>query len=152
MARRAVVLMVMALSAACGGSDPGESMAAEATAAILITEVVAAPGTDGTAFVYMNIANEGTDLDQLIGASIPACAATELHEWATAGGSADMRAVEDGIFIPAQATVRLGPDALHIMCTGGAETWAEGDEVPISLDFRDAGIIDAVAVVGSPRG
>lgn len=152
MAHRAVVLVVVALATACGGSEPEDNTAAEAPATIVVSDVVAAPSTDGAAFVYMSIENESADLDRLVGASILGCTATELHETPSTGGSADMRPPAEGIAIPPQATVRFGPQALHVMCIGGAEAWSEGDEVPITLEFQNAGPVDAVAVVGPSLG
>ncbi|MEM8822551.1 MAG: copper chaperone PCu(A)C [Pseudomonadota bacterium] len=101
---------------------------------------------------YMTITNEGAD-DVLLSASVPVDIAgmVQLHESSMADGVMRMQPVDGGIPIPSGETVVLESGGLHLMLMRLPEGLDEGDLVPATLTFRDAGEIHVVFLV-EPRG
>ncbi len=62
-----------------------------------------------------------------------------------------MRALPEGLPIPAGATVVLEPGGLHLMFMDLHRPLVEGDTVTITLTFERAGTIDVPLVVGAPN-
>ncbi|WIJ24908.1 copper chaperone PCu(A)C [Devosia sp. RR2S18] len=91
---------------------------------------------------FLTIENTGAEADRLISASSPAAAEVQLHEMAMDGEVMRMRQLEDGIEIPAGGTVTLEPGGLHIMFMGLREPFVEGEEVPVTLTFEQAGSVE----------
>ncbi len=117
---------------------------------------VTAPSQDAGA-VYMTINSD--QADKLIKASVPTSVAgkTELHETVDTSGNQNstmdgtepmmgMRPVSS-IAIPAGKTVTLEPGGYHVMLFDLTGPIAEGDTIPVTLEFENAGEIkvDATA-------
>lgn len=151
--------------AGCGDDDENGGAATTATAVTAGVEVtdawarVTAP-TAKQGAVYLQItAPEG---DTLVEASVPASVAgkTELHE--TTGGDhgsmnpdemtpeqmaeqmKQMRQV-DSIEIPAGETVMLKPGGYHVMLLELADPIEEGETIPVTLEFEQAGTVQVDA-------
>lgn len=90
---------------------------------------------------YLTLRNEGEKADRLIGASSPVAERVEIHAMEMEDDVMRMRKLEDGLEIPAGATVELAPGGIHIMMIGLQEPIAEGDMVPLTLVFEEAGEI-----------
>jgi copper(I)-binding protein len=57
-----------------------------------------------------------------------------------AGGIMSMRAVSEGLIIPAGKTVNLGPQGgYHLMLSGLKSPLMNGAELPLTLNFAKAG-------------
>jgi periplasmic copper chaperone A len=97
-------------------------------------------GQTGTSAVYMTLEASGDQGDRLVGAASPLAASAELHTHLVEGGVAKMRPVAVIEIAPGAPTV-LEPGGLHIMLTGLREKLVEGDALPLSLTFEDAGTI-----------
>lgn len=91
---------------------------------------------------FLTIENTGPEADRLISASSPAAAEVQLHDMAMEGDVMRMRPVENGIEIPAGATVVLEPGGLHIMFMALRQPFVEGETVPVTLTFEKAGTVD----------
>lgn len=154
--RNAVLAGLAILSAllivACGSSDNGEG-------GVKVSDAWArgtAPSQDAGA-IYMTIKSDETD--KLIKASVPTSVAgkTELHETvdtsgdqtSAMGGTEPMMGMRpvSSIAIPAGQTVMLEPGGYHVMLLDLTGPIAEGDTIPVTLEFENAGEIkvDATA-------
>lgn len=97
-----------------------------------------APGQSAAA-VYLTVTNQGDGDDRLAGAEVPGAAAASLHSSSSAGGVARMRALEDGLEIPAHSSVELKPGGTHIMLTGLQQPLEAGQTVDLNLGFARSG-------------
>ena len=88
---------------------------------------------------FLTVTNSGAVDDRLIAARSPAAGRVELHEMAMDGDVMRMRALEDGLAVPAGATVTLRPGGDHIMFMDLAGPLAEGDAAEVTLTFEHAG-------------
>ena len=91
---------------------------------------------------YLVIENEGSEPDRLLGGASEVGTAIEVHEMSEADGIMTMRALTDGLTIPAGGSVELKPGGLHLMITGLKRRLMEGEKVKATLAFEKAGRID----------
>ena len=91
---------------------------------------------------YLTIHNSGSDADRLISASTGISGRTEIHTMTMDGGVMRMRPLENGIEIPAGATIDLKPGGEHIMIMGLKARIEDGATVTIRLAFEKAGDIE----------
>lgn len=99
----------------------------------------------------MSITNSGPDADRLIAVLTPAAQTIQFHDMRMEGDVMIMRQLEHGIEIPpgqtvalapgapAGQTMALAPDGLHLMLMGVTKPFAEGEQVPATLQFEKAG-------------
>jgi len=133
-----LTLLLAGFLVACG-DDGGES-ADGGTSACDQVEAVGAfvrlPPDENTA-VYVELTNDGDADTALVGASADFADTFELHEMvADDDGVMTMQPVEgQRIDLPAGETVVLEPGGLHVMALGVNTELAEGDVVPVTLDF-----------------
>lgn len=90
---------------------------------------------------YVKIENKGNTPDRLIGASGAVSGRTELHEVTMEGSVMRMRALANGIEIPAGATVELKPGGLHIMFMELKAPLEQGKHFKGTLLFEKAGTV-----------
>lgn len=92
-----------------------------------------APGQK-VAGVYMEIT---ADRDmELVAGTTPRADHVELHLMRMDGGLMEMRELES-IKLPKGKTVSLEPGGLHVMLIGLTSQIVAGEEVPVTLTFRD---------------
>ncbi|MGL4406009.1 MAG: copper chaperone PCu(A)C [Notoacmeibacter sp.] len=96
---------------------------------------------------FLKLTNKGGTDDRLVSASSPKSARMELHEMAMKGDVMEMREIAGGIIVPAGQTVELAPGGLHVMFFDIAETFKDGDTVPVTLTFEKAGEIELMLPV-----
>lgn len=104
-------------------------------------EIRATTKQAGATAAYAVIHNHGTDDDRLIGASASFARKTELHEMTLDGDVMKMRALTDGIALPAGGTIILKKRSDHIMLMGLTEQVLEDQRYQITLEFEKAGAI-----------
>ena len=75
----------------------------------------ATPGGAKVGGGYLIIENRGATPDKLIGGSSLVAGKVEVHEMAMHNGVITMRAMKDGLSIPAGQSVTLAPGGYHIM-------------------------------------
>ncbi|MEM6589346.1 MAG: copper chaperone PCu(A)C [Pseudomonadota bacterium] len=99
---------------------------------------------------YMTITNSGDTDDVLIEvkADFPR---VEIHETVEEDGVAKMNHV-GRIDIPAGETVKLKPGGLHVMFMGLEDPLAEGDKIPATLIFENAGEVEVTFNVEAHTG
>lgn len=101
---------------------------------------------------YMAISNDGAAADRLIGVESAAAQKTMLHTTeTTADGVAQMKHLE-ALEIPAGETVVLEPGGMHVMLMGLTQTMKEGDMVPATLIFEQAGRVEVEFMVDPSEG
>lgn len=98
---------------------------------------------------FVTIANTGTEDDRLIGAASDAAGHMEVHEMIMDGDVMKMRALADGLPLPAGQTVELKPGGYHIMFMDLQRPLVEGETVDVTLTFEKAGQITVPLAVGA---
>ncbi|HTJ98299.1 MAG TPA: copper chaperone PCu(A)C [Bordetella sp.] len=91
---------------------------------------------------YMEIENEGTTPDQLIGIKSDAAGSVSMHQTVTNNGVSTMREVDGGVTVPAKGEVKFAPGGYHIMFEKLKAPFKEGMEIPATLTFRQAGEVE----------
>ena len=91
---------------------------------------------------YFTITNNGDASDSLIGveADFPR---VMMHNTEVQDGVASMRHMDAVILEPGQ-TVTFEPGGFHVMFMGLSEPMTEGEEIPATLIFENAGRLDIV--------
>ena len=97
-----------------------------------------APG-HSMAAVYVTIVNSGDGEDRLVGADTRSAVSATLHTSSNARGVARMRALEDGLPIPARSKVELRPGGNHIMLDGFKQTLDSGQTIDLNLHLARSG-------------
>ncbi|GAB4144516.1 MAG: copper chaperone PCu(A)C [Sphingomonadales bacterium] len=92
--------------------------------------------------VYFTIVNKGDVADRLLAAETAVAARAELHQSLEVDGVMRMRAMADGITIPADGAVALAPGGLHVMLMGLKQPLAVGDRFKATLMFAQAGAVE----------
>lgn len=101
---------------------------------------------------FMTIINDGARADHLVAASSPVSAAVQIHTVQMEGGMMRMRELPNGIEIPAAGRIELKPGSLHIMFIKLNHPLKAGEQVPVTLRFREAGEKTVVFAVRSVSG
>ena len=96
---------------------------------------------------FLKITNTGSTPDRLVSASSPAAELVQVHEMKMDGNVMRMRAVENGLEIPAGGSVMLAPGGFHLMMTGLKAPLKQGTSVPVTLVFEKAGKVDVELAV-----
>lgn len=112
----------------------------------------ATPPTANVGAGYMTIQNSGAEADRLVGATTPAAGSVEIHFMEIANGVMKMRAVPDGVEIPAGGEAALAPGGYHLMLVGLQKPFTEGEKVPLELQFEKAGTVSVELAVGPIGG
>ncbi len=122
---------------------------------ISVTDAWARPtiGKGRTTAAYLTITNEGTTDDVLKAVKSPSAERVDLHETKmTAEGVMQMRPLDKGLPIPAGGTAELKPGGTHVMVMGLKATLAEGGDLPLTLEFAEAGSVDVMVPVRKGAG
>jgi copper(I)-binding protein len=98
--------------------------------------------------VYFSVRNAGSKADRLMSISSPMSRSVEIHESRTVQGMVQMRAVPS-VECPPGAEVKIEPGALHVMLLDLKRPLTPGMEFPLSLRFRDAGILTVQVLVNT---
>jgi copper(I)-binding protein len=93
-----------------------------------------APGMTATGG-YVTIHNHSDEADRLVGVAADFAAKAEIHTMMHENGVMKMRALPDGIEIPAGGMVELAPGGLHLMLMGLTGTLQAGQMLEVELTF-----------------
>lgn len=92
---------------------------------------------DGNSAAYMLLVNGTGQDDELIGASSDVAAAVEIH-LSQMGADGTMQMIpQDSIALPADGELELKPGSYHVMIIGLKEDLNVGDEITLTLHFRN---------------
>jgi copper(I)-binding protein len=122
-----------------------QNLATEASAyrigALVVTRPWLRPAPRGARSTagYLVISNLGNDSDRLIGASAKIAGELEIHASEVTDGIARMRAMREGIEIPAHSTVELRPGGKHLMFGHLDNMVGPGERFEATLLFEKAG-------------
>lgn len=105
----------------------------------------ATPPGASTGAVYLTLTSPGGDT--LVGASSPAARQASVHEMRMDGAVMRMRALENGLDLPAGKPVTLAPGGYHVMLEGLNGPLRPGQTVPLHLTFHNAPPLDVQAQV-----
>jgi copper(I)-binding protein len=112
-------------------------------------------GSGNTGAVYfMNIKNNGKDVDQLIGARTDASSSVEIHEMSLENNIMKMRAIPE-VQLPSgfEVTFKHGQaNGYHLMLIDLKKPLKLGDKFPVTLKFKTAGECKAEVWVEAPKG
>jgi copper(I)-binding protein len=108
---------------------------------------VAVPGQKATGAFMKITAQTGS---RLVAASSPVAGVTEVHEMKIDGGIMRMRALENGLELPAGKTVELKPGGFHVMLMDLKAPLAKDSTVPLTLVFKDARGVESKLVLTVP--
>lgn len=84
---------------------------------------------------YMKISNHSARAIRLLGGSTDVAEKVEIHAMTVVDGVMRMRPLADGLEIPADGAIELKPSGMHLMLIGLKRALAEGEEVPLTLNF-----------------
>lgn len=87
---------------------------------------------------FMNIKNDTRKDDFLLGGSSPVAEKVEVHTHVNDNGVMRMREVKGGVPLKAGQTTELKPGSYHIMLMGLKQQLKQGDQVPVTLKFKNA--------------
>jgi copper(I)-binding protein len=105
-------------------------------------------GTARPGAAYVTLRNTGDQLEKLVDISTPVAAHSEVHEMTLEGGVMKMGPAGP-LEIPPGEEVRLEPGGKHIMLMQLQQPLQEGESVPITFTFREAGEITVNAPIAS---
>ena len=94
----------------------------------------ATPPGATTGVAYLRFVNSRSTAMRLTGATTPVAQRVEIHVMSVDGGVMRMRP-EQGLDIPAQATVELKPGGIHLMLIGLSRPLTQEGMIPLTLVF-----------------
>jgi len=98
---------------------------------------------------YLTVTNKGDTADKLVSVTAPSISDTvQLHEMDMKGGIMTMRALPDGVSLPAGGKVEFKPGSYHVMFIDLKAPLKQGEHVKARLVFERAGSIDVDFEVG----
>jgi copper(I)-binding protein len=97
---------------------------------------------------FITVTNKGSADDTLVAATSPLAGVVQLHEMHMKGSVMEMRALPDGVPIPAGKTVTFSPNGLHLMFMKLKGAFVKGQTVPVTLTFAKAGKVTIDLAVG----
>ena len=100
----------------------------------------AVPGQKATGAFMTLTAKDGL---KLVGGSSPAAGVTEIHEMKMEGDVMRMRALKDGLPLPAGQAVELKPGGYHVMLMDLKAPLPKDTSIPLTLVFKDASGVES---------
>ncbi len=91
---------------------------------------------------FMKIENTGTTDDKLISITSDRAPEVQIHEMTMENDVMKMRALPDGLPVPAGQTTELKPGGLHLMFVNVPQGFKEGEMIKATLTFEKAGKVD----------
>jgi copper(I)-binding protein len=101
---------------------------------------------------YLEIVNQGSAPDRLLGVETGGAKRAMLHSTDHADDGVARMVHLDAVEIPADGTVTLAPGGVHIMLMGLTGALSEGAVVPATLIFEKAGRVEIEFSVDAPLG
>ena len=114
--------------------------------------IPAPPAGARSAAGYLEIVNQGSAPDRLLGVETGGAKRAMLHSTHHADDGVARMIHLDAIEIPADGTVTLAPGGVHIMLMGLTGALSEGALVPATLIFEKAGRVEIEFSVDAPVG
>ena len=91
---------------------------------------------------FLVIKNHSAQDDRLIGVTSPAAKLVQLHTHVeNSDGVMQMRHVKEGFTLPSGGMIMMARGGDHVMFMGLTQPFAQGNKVPLTLVFENAGEI-----------
>jgi hypothetical protein len=87
---------------------------------------------------------------RLVAISTPVAGVAQVHEMKMDGNVMTMRALTDGLVLPAGKTVELKSGSFHVMLMDLKQTLVAGSTVPLTLVFKDAAGLESRQTLNLP--
>lgn len=97
---------------------------------------------------YLTLTNSGSVDDALLMITSPLAEDVQVHETIMENDMMQMGPIAGDLAIPAGQSVTLEPGGMHLMFLGVSAPFTEGDEVPVTLHFEHAGMVEVALPVG----
>lgn len=101
-----------------------------------------------TGVAYLTVTNNGPGEELLLGARTPAAESVHMHQTVTSDGIARMRPLTQ-LAIPPGGTIRIAPGGIHFMLMGLRKPLTVGEDIPLTLLFKNAGEVQVTIKVES---
>jgi periplasmic copper chaperone A len=92
-----------------------------------------------TAAAYVEIQNNGDKPDHLLAIEVKGAGVSQIHVVENSDEVVKMRAAEQGIDLPAHATVKLEPGSIHLMLSELKGGYMDSEMVDGIMIFQNAG-------------
>ena len=96
--------------------------------------------------VYLTLRNSGAEQDRLVGANSALATAVQLRTVVQLGSVQSVQALKS-IGVPAGGQQVLAPGHTHLLLVGVKRALVVGEEVPLTLHFEKAGMVQVRASV-----
>ncbi len=150
---RSLLVVLLALAslglAACGSGD-GAAEAQGGDGLRITDATIDWPANPEVAALRMRVHNDGAAADELVGASAEIARSVMVHRTTTDDQGRTGMAEATVVEVPARSTVTFEPGGLHVMLSGITTDLEVGDQVEVTLLFRDAGSVPTTALVVEP--
>lgn len=103
----------------------------------------AVPAVAPVAGGFLTVVNDGGSADRLLRIETDAAQRVEIHQMRNDGGVMRMRALPDGVAVPAHGRVEFKPGGYHLMLIQPKRALAEGGRFDATLVFQRAGRVKA---------
>ena len=136
---------VLRIAASGDHAAPKHDAGGSAKAGTLAVEGAWARATPHGAKVgagYLTILNSGSEADTLIGIATPVAGKGEIHDMTMTDGVMRMRALPEGIEIPAGGTATLAPGGKHLMFMDLKEPLVSDASLPVTLTFKSGASVE----------
>lgn len=100
------------------------------------------PGGEKTGAVYRTIHNTSLTDDLLLAVHSSAARSTAVRQSVVEDGIAKIKPLPFGVEVKSGREVMLKPGTMHIMLTGLSGALQPGDQLPVTMVFREAGSLD----------
>lgn len=121
--------------------------ACSAATGIEISDAWARPAMQGdNGAVYFLLQNHSAGSDELTGVSSEVAQAVEMHESRMEGDVMQMRPVMS-LPIKGKESIQFGPGGYHVMLVNLNRELTPGDEIQVTLHFRDNGDLEVTVPV-----
>lgn len=103
----------------------------------------AVPAVAPVAGGFLTVVNDGDGADRLLRIETDIAQRVEIHQMRNDGGVMRMRALPDGVVVPAHGRVELKPGGYHLMLIQPKRALVEGGRFEATLVFQRAGRVKA---------
>lgn len=100
------------------------------------------PGGSNSGAVYLTIHNTSLTDDLLLAVDSAAARETAVHQSVVEDDIAKMKPMPFGVDVKSGAEVIMKPGSMHIMLTGLTGALQPGDQLPVTMVFREAGKLE----------
>ena len=103
----------------------------------------AVPAVAPVAGGFLTVVNDGDGADRLLRIETDIAQRVEIHQMRNDGGVMRMRALPDGVVVPAHGRMELKPGGYHLMLIQPKRALVEGGRFEATLVFQRAGRVKA---------